>query len=159
MDDKFSWTPACEESFQELEVFLTTSSELEIPMRTTRFTFYCDAYCVIINRLRKSAYFLLTWMTCPKGRLAEICIQGTKRLSMVGSVILLFIGMYSERENFGVGTHRTCFSGHREEIRAAWGSLNVDKLAMWGSDLEIEVVDHVFMKVTPMNEDVRFGSL
>ena len=40
---KFTWTEACEKSFQELKRRLTTAPVLTIPQGTTGFAIYCDA--------------------------------------------------------------------------------------------------------------------
>ena len=40
---KFMWTEACENSFQELKKRLNTASVLTIPQGTTGFAIYCDA--------------------------------------------------------------------------------------------------------------------
>ena len=40
---KFMWTEACENSFQELKKRLTTAPVLTIPQGTTGFAIYCDA--------------------------------------------------------------------------------------------------------------------
>ena len=42
-NNKFSWTPACEESFQELKRCLTTAPVVTISTGTTGFALYCDA--------------------------------------------------------------------------------------------------------------------
>jgi hypothetical protein len=58
---EFEWTPACEQSFQELKLKLTTTHVLSLPDISKDFVVYCDASrqglgCVLMQDGRVIAY-------------------------------------------------------------------------------------------------------
>jgi hypothetical protein len=58
---EFEWTPACEQSFQELKLKLTTTPVLSLPDISKDFVVYCDASrqglsCMLMQDGRVIAY-------------------------------------------------------------------------------------------------------
>jgi hypothetical protein len=67
-DNKFFWTPKCEESFQEIKKKLTTSPVLALPDIHHGFVIFCDASrqglgCVLMQNEKVIAY--ASWLLKP----------------------------------------------------------------------------------------------
>ncbi|WMV30481.1 hypothetical protein MTR67_023866 [Solanum verrucosum] len=139
---KFQWSEACEKSLQELKTRLTIAPVLNLPVGTQGIVVYCDASrvglgCVLMQNGKIIAYASRQLKVHEKN-------YPTHDLELVVIVFALKICRH-----YLYGFPVDGFTDHKSKANVVADALN--------RDLEFEVDDWVYLKVSPIKGVMRFG--
>ncbi|WMV58247.1 hypothetical protein MTR67_051632 [Solanum verrucosum] len=144
---KFQSSEACEKSFQELKKRLTTTPVLTLPEGTQGFVIYCDASrlglgCVLMQNGKVIAYASRKLKVHEKN-------YPTHDLELAAVVFALKIW-----HHYLYDVHVDVFTDHSSlQYVFSQKELNLRQMR----DLEFEVNDWVYLKISPMKGVMRFG--